>query len=61
MYNVIKDYCENGSETGLFLIDMPTGSGKTYHVLKYIFDSCQLKANRDKKSGQPHEKIKGIC
>ena len=49
MYNVIKDYCENESETGLFLIDMPTGSGKTYHVLKYIFDSCQLKANRDKK------------
>lgn len=49
MYNVIKDYCENRSETGLFLLDMPTGSGKTYSVLEYIFNACQNKENKNKK------------
>ena len=49
MYNVIKDYCENGSEVGLFLMDMPTGSGKTHSVLEYIFTACQLEENKHKK------------
>ena len=38
MYNCIKNYCENEEENGLFLLDMPTGFGKTYNVISYIFD-----------------------
>ncbi len=36
MYTAIKNYCNDGSENGLFLLDMPTGFGKTYSVLKYL-------------------------
>ncbi len=41
MYNIIKRYCENEHTNGLMLLDMPTGSGKTYSVIKYIFDAVQ--------------------
>lgn len=41
MYNIIKRYCENDYTNGLMLLDMPTGSGKTYSVIKYIFDAIQ--------------------
>ena len=41
MYNIIKRYCENEFTNGLMLLDMPTGSGKTYSVIKYIFDAVQ--------------------
>lgn len=41
MYNIIKQYCENEYTNGLLLLDMPTGSGKTYSVIKYIFDAVQ--------------------
>lgn len=49
MYNIIKNYCENDSSNGLFLIDMPTGFGKTYSVLKYISDACKEKKNKKRK------------
>ena len=32
MYKVIKEFCEDGNTHGLFLMDMPTGFGKTYSV-----------------------------
>lgn len=32
MYNVIKRFVENESNNGLILIDMPTGSGKTFQL-----------------------------
>lgn len=41
MYDIIKRYCENEYTNGLMLLDMPTGSGKTYSVIKYIFDAVQ--------------------
>ena len=41
MYNIIKRYCENDYTNGLMILDMPTGSGKTYSVIKYIFDAVQ--------------------
>ena len=40
MYKVIKTYCENNLANGLFLLDMPTGFGKTHSVLEYIFNAC---------------------
>ncbi|MDE7122421.1 MAG: hypothetical protein K2O42_09720 [Oscillospiraceae bacterium] len=47
MYKIIKAYCENDDTTGLFLMDMPTGFGKTYSVLRYIFEACQQEENKD--------------
>ncbi len=38
MYDVIKKYAENDKINGLMLIDMPTGSGKTYAAIKHIYD-----------------------
>ncbi len=49
MYTAIKNYCENEKDHGLFLMDMPTGFGKTYSVLKYIFEASLEEANKDKK------------
>ena len=49
MYDVIKKYAENGNSNGLMLIDMPTGSGKTYSAVKYIFDACQDEQNAERK------------
>lgn len=48
MYNVIKRFAESEATNGLMLIDMPTGSGKTYSAIKYIFDSC-LQAENEKR------------
>lgn len=45
MYKVIQRFCNDDKDNGLLLLDMPTGSGKTFSVLKYIFDS--VKDNRD--------------
>ena len=37
MREVIKNFCEDTKiSKGLFLIDMPTGTGKTYEVIHYI-------------------------
>jgi len=49
MYQCIKNYCENDADNGLFLLDMPTGFGKTYSVLSYIFDACQLEENKERR------------
>ena len=38
MKNVISNFCKN-KENGLFLLDMPTGFGKTYNVLEFIFEN----------------------
>jgi len=48
MYNVVKRYCENDQSNGLLLLDMPTGSGKTYTAIKYIFDYVQNTENKRK-------------
>ncbi len=42
MYQTIQKYVENESiKNGLLLLDMPTGSGKTYNALQYIYDSVK--------------------
>lgn len=45
MYKTIKNYCDNDSKNGLFLLDMPTGYGKTYSVLKYIVEASLDESN----------------
>ncbi len=49
MYSVIKKYCENENTNGLFLMDLPTGFGKTHNVIQYIFDAVCDKKNENKK------------
>lgn len=49
MYNVIKNYCNNRNNNGLFLLDMPTGYGKTYSVLKYIYEASLDESNSKKR------------
>ena len=48
MYRIIQNYCEEKSDHGLLLLDMPTGSGKTYSVLKYLFDVSQKEDDKKK-------------
>lgn len=49
MYSVVKKYCENERNNGLYLLDMPTGSGKTHSVIKYIFDASMDEANKGRR------------
>ena len=50
MYTTIKKYCEDdSSDNGLLLIDSPTGSGKTYSVLNFIYDACMDDRYKDRK------------
>ena len=50
MYDIIKRYVDNENKNGLMLIDMPTGSGKTYSAIMYIFDACMDTQNKDRKN-----------
>lgn len=40
---LLEKYCEieNSEKTGILLLDLPTGFGKTYEVLKYIYENYQ--------------------
>ncbi len=48
--NILEKYCqlepsEEEEKNGLFLLDIPTGMGKTHHVLDYIFHHYKEKRN----------------
>lgn len=49
MYSCIKAFKESERENGLLLLDMPTGFGKTYSVIKFIADFMKDERNSDKK------------
>ncbi|MCU0350246.1 MAG: hypothetical protein MUF43_05360 [Flavobacterium sp.] len=40
---LLKEYCDitNPEKTGLLLLDLPTGFGKTHETLKFIYDNYQ--------------------
>ncbi len=44
---LLEKYCDiaNSEKTGLLLLDLPTGLGKTYETLKFIYDNYQ-KSNK---------------
>lgn len=62
--SILKKYCEfeNLEKTGLLLLDLPTGFGKTYEVLKYIYE-VYTESNRkilfltDLKKNLPHDTL----
>ena len=42
MDQLLNKYCSDEvSKHGLFLLDLPTGFGKTYHILNYIFENLE--------------------
>lgn len=49
MYKTIDNYCHNENDNGLILIDLPTGAGKTFAVLNFIYDSAINPDNKEKK------------
>lgn len=49
MYTCIKSFMESERENGLLLLDMPTGFGKTYSVIKYIAEFMKDESNANKK------------
>ena len=42
MRNILKKYCLDDCENGIVLIDMPTGSGKTYNVIDFIYNKYKI-------------------
>ena len=50
MKELLNKYClENKNDTGLMLLDMPTGTGKTYNVLQFIKDFLKDVNNQNKR------------
>ena len=39
MQNILTKYCIEDNDNGLLLIDMPTGSGKTFNIIEFIFNN----------------------
>ena len=48
MKQAIVNFCKS-MDTGLFLLDMPTGFGKTYSVLEFMVDYYDSPEFKDKK------------
>ncbi len=48
MKEILNAYCKQ-SNPGLLLLSMPTGSGKTYHVLEFIYSNYQEFAAQKRK------------
>lgn len=48
MKQAIVNFCKS-TDTGLFLLDMPTGFGKTYSVLDFMVDNYDSPEFKDKK------------
>ena len=46
MQQIIKKYCLDIEDNGLLLMDMPTGSGKTYNVIDFIYNNYQKVKNK---------------
>lgn len=61
MYTAIKNYCNNGNNNGLFLLDMSTGYGKTYSVLKYIYEASLDESNSKKRYSRTQQSKNGIA
>lgn len=41
MKEIIQRFVNNDKSSGLILVDMPTGSGKTYSAVEYMYDVCR--------------------
>ena len=48
MEEILNEYCKQ-STSGLLLLSMPTGSGKTYNVIKFIYSNYKEFATQKRK------------
>ena len=46
MQKLLNDFCFSDKNAGLLLVDMPTGTGKTYNVINFIFKNYQRVKNK---------------
>lgn len=46
MQELLKKFCLSDKTNGLVLIDMPTGTGKTYNAIKFIYNSYKQVKNK---------------
>ena len=66
MIKIFDDFYNNGEKNGLYLLDIPTGMGKTHYVIEYIAENYEkIKKNKGKiffitplKKNLPIENIK---
>lgn len=49
MINILEKYCLDNSENGLLLLSMPTGFGKTYNVINFIYDNYEKFSSQNRK------------
>lgn len=64
LFSTLGKYCEydNPEKTGLLLLDLPTGSGKTYETLKSIYNNYKKSSRKiifltELKKNLPHDKV----
>ena len=49
MIDILNNFCNNDKPNGLLLINLGTGTGKTYNVLKFIHEESLKEENSNKK------------
>lgn len=65
MQKLLQDFCFSNSEPGLLLIDMPTGTGKTYNSIEFIYKNYKKVKNKiifitNLKKNLPIDKLRGF-
>lgn len=46
MQTLLEKFCFSGPDNGLLLVDMPTGTGKTYNAVEFIYENYQDVKNK---------------
>lgn len=46
MQELLKNFCFSDKNNGLLLIDMPTGTGKTYNSIQFIYNNYKHVKNK---------------
>jgi len=46
MQKLLCDFCFSDKKAGLLLLDLPTGTGKTYNAVKFIYDNYEKVKNK---------------
>ena len=49
MKRILNEHCHSQCESGLLLLSMPTGFGKTYNVLNFIYEHYEEFAAQERK------------
>lgn len=68
MKEIIKRFCEENTSNGLLLLQMPTGFGKTYQMIGYLFEVLKRTDTSKKyfyltslKKNLPYGQLEKLC